>query len=180
MGAFEDRLAKGYQDAQGAAESKAQVAGPGEPPLWPDDFRLHGGNRWLNRHPYSSRRAIVSNEETVLEEAQRLVQGPRQSNYSHPSQDFKATGRQWGAILENWLKSEGYAIVRNAGGDDGDMTVEEWEDADMPDIPPRIVALLMVNLKLSRESHKPKRDNRVDGAGYLLCADMVIEGDDNA
>ena len=35
------------------------------------------------------------------------------------------------------------------------------------------VALCMVGVKLSREINKPKRDNLVDGAGYLLCADMV-------
>lgn len=30
-------------------------------------------------------------------------------------------------------------------------------------------ALFMVCVKLSREVHKPKRDNTVDGAGYLEC-----------
>jgi len=150
----------------GAAEAKATVAGPGEGPLSADDPRLEGGNRWLNRDQYSTRRAVLDTPEpelpegwtveTVLEEAQRLVQGPRQSSYSHPAQDFRATGRQWGAILENWLRSLG------------------WEQ-EVPDIPPRIVALMMTNLKLSREAHKPKRDNRVDGAGYLLCADMIVE-----
>jgi hypothetical protein len=33
--------------------------------------------------------------------------------------------------------------------------------------------LFMVCVKLSRESHVPKRDNRVDGAGYLECLDMI-------
>lgn len=35
------------------------------------------------------------------------------------------------------------------------------------------VALCMVGLKISREIHKPKRDNRVDGAGYFETLQMV-------
>lgn len=100
-------------------------------------------------------------KETVLEEAQRIVRGPRQSSYSHPNQDFRCTGRQWGAILENWLVSEQPGILA----------------ADiMPDIDPRIVALMMAGLKASREAHKPDRDNRVDGPGYWYCADRIMEG----
>lgn len=35
------------------------------------------------------------------------------------------------------------------------------------------VALCMVGVKLAREVHKPKRDNLVDGIGYLLAYDAV-------
>ncbi len=31
------------------------------------------------------------------------------------------------------------------------------------------VALCMATLKLSRETHRPSNDNRVDAVGYLLC-----------
>jgi hypothetical protein len=37
------------------------------------------------------------------------------------------------------------------------------------------VATLLLCVKLSRESNKRKRDNRVDAAGYLLCLDKIIE-----
>jgi len=37
------------------------------------------------------------------------------------------------------------------------------------------VALCMAALKLCREAHKPKRDNRVDLVGFALIADMVSE-----
>jgi hypothetical protein len=98
--------------------------------------------------------------ETPLEEAQRIVLGPRQSSYSHPGQDFRCTGRQWGALLENWLLAEHPDVL---------------VDSTFPDIAPRVVALMMAALKASREAHKPKRDNRVDGPGYWFCADRIVE-----
>jgi hypothetical protein len=90
-------------------------------------------------------------DETILEEAQRLVHGDRGANYGHPIDDFTRTGRMWGAILAEWAK-----------------------DPTRP-VPPRVVALCMVALKISREVNAPKRDNRVDGAGYFETADMVVE-----
>jgi Domain of unknown function (DUF6378) len=90
-------------------------------------------------------------EETILEEADRLINGPRQVSYSHPLDDFTATGRVWAAILGGVLKTE------------------------VPDIPAEYVALMMVGVKLSRESRHFMRDNRVDGAGYLGCEDLVIQ-----
>lgn len=82
-------------------------------------------------------------EESVLEEAQRLVHGDRGAAYGHPLDDFGRTGRMWGAIL------------------------------GIPDVPPEAVALCMVAVKLSREVNHPKRDNRVDGPGYWETADMI-------
>lgn len=83
--------------------------------------------------------------ETALQEAQRLVHGDRGVQYGHPIADYTRTGRMWGAIL------------------------------GIPDIDPRICCLMMAAVKISREIHKPKRDNRVDLAGYAECADMVAE-----
>lgn len=89
--------------------------------------------------------------ESILQEAHRLVHGPRGDDYDHPHRDFSRTGRMWGAILDEW---------RSSGPDA---------------VPPQLVALCMVALKISREVHKPKRDNRVDGAGYLETEDMVLD-----
>jgi len=83
--------------------------------------------------------------ETILEEAQRLIFGDRQDAYGHPIEDFTRTGRMWGAIL------------------------------GIPDVSPDKVGLCMVALKLSRECHRPKRDNLVDGAGYLGTVAMIRE-----
>ena len=93
-------------------------------------------------------------EERITDEAWRLVMGDRQSSYNHPARDFEATGRMWGAILTNWLNLE----------------------EPMPDIDPRIVALMIGMVKVSRESHKHKHDNLVDLIGYALCADRVERG----
>jgi hypothetical protein len=82
-------------------------------------------------------------EETVLEEAQRLVHGDRGAAYGHPIDDFARTGRIWGAIL------------------------------GIPDVPPEKVGLCMVGVKLSREVNAPRRDNRTDVAGYAETVDMI-------
>lgn len=83
--------------------------------------------------------------ESILEEAQRLVHGDRNESYGHPLDDFTRTGRMWGAIL------------------------------GLPDIPAEKVALMMVTLKLARQCHRPKRDNLVDAAGYAETCAMCIE-----
>jgi len=89
--------------------------------------------------------------ESILAEADRLVNGPRQADYDHPQRDFTRTGRKWGA------------------------TLDEWRWSGVPDVPARLVALCMVDLKTVREAHKPKRDNRVDGCGYLAAEQLVLE-----
>ena len=87
--------------------------------------------------------ATTTPEETITEEAQRLVGGDRQADYGHPIEDFTRTGRMWAAIL------------------------------GLPEVSAEQVALCMVGVKISREVNRPKRDNRVDGVGYLLCLDRI-------
>lgn len=87
--------------------------------------------------------AYTPKQETILEEAARLTTRDRQDRYGPPLDDLSRTGRMWGAIL------------------------------GIADVPAETVALCMVALKLSRESHSPFRDNRVDGCGYFNAADMI-------
>lgn len=82
--------------------------------------------------------------ETVCQEADRLVSDDRQSSYGHPRDNFTRIGRMWGALL------------------------------NIADIPPEKVALCLAAMKMSREAHKPKRDNRVDAIGYIKCADLIL------
>jgi len=103
----------------------------------------------------------------ITDEAWELVNGDRQAAYGHPASDFQAMGRITGAIIGRWLESEGMHV---ANAEFPYVTSNYF-----PDIPPRIVALIQQAVKVSRESANPKRDNRVDGIGYWLCADRIVE-----
>lgn len=96
-----------------------------------------------------TRMPIQPPPETILGEAERLVSHDRQADYGHPIEDFTRTGRIWGAIL------------------------------GIPDVSPDQVALCMVGVKMSREVNKPKRDNRVDMAGYTKTLELVRERQEN-
>jgi len=89
--------------------------------------------------------------EGICQEADRIVSDERGSDYGHPIHDFGRTGRIWGAVLSDW--------ARTTNGEEP--------------IPPELVGLCMVGVKISREVNKPKRDNRVDGVGYFKCVDMI-------
>ncbi len=88
--------------------------------------------------------------ESVLMEAERLVNGPRQEDYKHPQHDYNCTATMWQAMIE---KRYGQHVPLTAD----------------------FCCLMMAAMKISREVGKPKRDNRVDVAGYMLCADMCTE-----
>lgn len=89
-------------------------------------------------------------KESILQEADRLVNGARQASYGRPLDDFKKTAKIWTGVLLEKLK-------------------------DGVEISPRDVPLCMVGVKMSREVNRPKRDNRTDGAGYWQTLDMVDE-----
>jgi len=97
--------------------------------------------------------------ESILEEAQRLVHGPRQGTYGHPIDDYRCTGRLWAAILDRWLKDQG--VIPST--------------VVIPDIDPRVACLMMGAMKISREVHLHKRDNLTDLAGYTECASMIAD-----
>ncbi len=84
-------------------------------------------------------------EESPLEEAQRIVLGPRQADYGHPLEDFTRTGRMWAAIL------------------------------GIPEVTPEQVGLCMIAVKISRECNRHKRDNLVDIAGYAGTLHLIDE-----
>lgn len=104
-------------------------------------------------------RVGLPTEESVLQEAQRLVHGDRGASYGHPYYDYRCTGKMWSALLEHWLHGIGFL---------GDAQ-------EFPTIPPRIATEMMIAVKLSREMNKGKRDNRTDTAGYAECAQMIAD-----
>jgi hypothetical protein len=80
--------------------------------------------------------------ESALHEAHDLVYGGRGVDYGHPYADYSKTAHLWQPIFGKKLKPG--------------VKVE-----------PEDVMLGMIMVKLSRELNRPKRDNRVDGAGYF-------------
>jgi hypothetical protein len=86
--------------------------------------------------------------ETILEEAARLTSGDRQRDYGHPLDDFTSCGEMWTAMLRR-------------------------ANPTMKTIGPEMVGLMMAASKLNRQCSQPKRDNIVDGCGYLRTVEMV-------
>lgn len=52
-------------------------------------------------------------------------------------------------------------------------TAKIWSAIIGAEVTPQQVALCMVGLKISRECHKHKRDNLIDGAGYFATLEKV-------
>lgn len=90
----------------------------------------------------------ATDDETILEEAIRITDGARQSDYGHPRDDFARTALMWTGILAGKLRPKA-----------------EVTAMDVP--------LCMIAVKLARQAHRDKRDNLVDIAGYARTAAMV-------
>jgi hypothetical protein len=95
----------------------------------------------------------VPKVKSIAEEATEIVFGDREQAYDDPNQNFRRVARMWTGTLDKKL-AEGCEIT------------------------PRDVALMFIQLKISRESFKPQRDNRVDIIGYALCLDRIVQAED--
>ena len=82
---------------------------------------------------------------TVCQEADALVNGPRQADYGDPRANFT----RW----RDMARATGRPGLAAITGED--------------------LAILMVILKICRDTGAPKRDNAVDGAGYFDLLDRV-------
>lgn len=87
--------------------------------------------------------------ETVCEIANSLVSGARRSSYGHPLLDFSKVAGMFNGLFGPKLKKM---------------------------FTPMDLAMVMMLVKLSREAHCPKKDNRVDMAGYAQVLDTITEG----
>lgn len=90
---------------------------------------------------------VESGVDSILMEAHRLTHGDRNKDYGHPYDDCSRTASMINAMLGDKLKAP---------------------------LLPSEAALIMCLVKISRQVHKPKRDNMVDLAGYAYVADACV------
>lgn len=57
--------------------------------------------------------------------------------------------------------------------EDFTRTAQMWSAIIGAPVAPEHIPLCMIALKISRECHRPKRDNRVDIAGYAETLEML-------
>lgn len=93
------------------------------------------------------------NVDNALLEADRITQADRQRYYGHPLDNHGTTAEMWHAYLlrRGWTAPKGGEEALNV----------------------RDVCMMNVLLKISRDANAPKRDNLVDGAGYLRNAEQA-------
>lgn len=82
----------------------------------------------------------------ILREADQIAGTDRSRDYGHPRKNFQRIAGLWAAYM--------------AGRKPGPIVPED-------------VAAMMILMKIAREQHTPKRDNRLDIAGYVKCWDML-------
>lgn len=85
----------------------------------------------------------------ILETANSLIHGDRAASYGHPLDDYECTAALWRAMLK---RRYGITIPLDA----------------------EFACLMMVAMKVSRQSGNHKDDNLVDGAGYLGCIERIV------
>ena len=87
-------------------------------------------------------------KESILQEAQRLTHGDRNLDYGHPLDDYTRTAAIVSGLLAHKLRVP--------------LTPDE-------------MAAVMICVKLSRQMHRKKRDNTVDGAGYFWVVQEILD-----
>lgn len=80
---------------------------------------------------------------SILEEADKIIEGEKRDEYGSTQESFNAIANIWNGILRTG--KSGITIT------------------------PQDVALMMIGLKLYREGYKHKIDNLVDIVGYTKC-----------
>ncbi len=97
----------------------------------------------------------MEKELTILDRAKKIVDGDRQNDYGEPEDNFRVIGEKWGTTL---------GILEESP--------PSWKPGEP--IPPRIVALMMIDLKTCREAYKPVTDNSIDIAGYAYAMSKIL------
>ena len=87
-------------------------------------------------------------DNSILSEADYIAGAERSKYYGSPSENHQRIADIWNVVAKDIL-------------------------GDGKTFSPRLVGLMMIGLKLARESNCPKRDNLVDIAGYVKCIDLM-------
>lgn len=122
-----------------------------DPTETPVDKEAH--EYWERRKIEGNRIAVASpiKKETILEEAARLVNGPRRQEYGHPKENFKDIASMWNIYLREKLPA---------------MSITASD-----------VTMMMTLLKVCRAKQGYKRDTAADLCGYGQCYGLVNDDD---
>lgn len=116
--------------------------------------------------------------ENILEEALRVTGGDRRRDYGSAKVNHERIALLWAAwdvisrgtedqIAEALATVHGQMLPTAEGTDGRDPGL--FKDLDSA----RDVAMKMILLKIAREANTPKRDNKVDIAGYARCLSQI-------
>lgn len=98
--------------------------------------------------------------ESILAEADRIVNGPRRESYGHPAVNFARIAHLWNGYLA--------ALVE-------DSKIEGFQ---FPQLLAQDVCQMMIHLKQCRLiQNRDDRDGHVDIAGYAQCSKLISECD---
>lgn len=86
----------------------------------------------------------------ILQEADEITEGKRNQEYGHPFINHGQTAEMWTAFFKAKMKPG-----------------QQFTAAD--------VCWMNILQKISRETNKPKRDNKVDVAGFARNVEMIEE-----
>ena len=91
----------------------------------------------------------AAREFNALDEAQQIIYGDREETYGDPGKNLRHIAAQWDLYLHQKYSTP--------------LGLLSAED----------VCYMMADLKKCRQLHKPKRDNVVDGIGYLALTERL-------
>lgn len=95
----------------------------------------------------------MSERESILQEANRIIYGDREKTYGSPDKNLRLIAEYWTAHLNARFGEEGLPAVA---------------------ITPEDVCLMMIALKLARLANDPKhRDSQTDGCGYFALMERI-------
>lgn len=100
--------------------------------------------------PYGNPDPKANPAETIEQEARRIIGGDRRQEYGGAKESFDNIALAWTAVIRARTKTD----IKLDG---------------------ETVALMMTVFKCIREANSHKRDNLVDGVGYLLLAEQTLQ-----